>query len=126
MRRILHSAFVAVLSLALSASGATLGLAHIAAHGKLSQHSHHGAAHTHHAHHAHHETEQTGSDESSHPANDHPSKNCCSACIVASPLPQVPAAVIELSATAAVYSILSQFDVPVSILVDPGIPKRMG
>jgi hypothetical protein len=126
MRRILRCAFVAFLSLALSASGATLGLAQIAAHASSDEHSHHAAAHADHEHHAHHGLAQAPTDEDAQQTTDHPSKNCCSACTVVSPLPPTPDTAVVLIASVAVYSNHKRFALPVAIPIDPGIPKRMG
>ena len=126
MRRILRCAFVAVLSLALCAPGATLGLAPMAAPGKSGEHSHHGATHAEHEHHAQHTAAQTSSDEDAQQTSDHPSKNCCSACTVVSPLPPTPETTVELIASQTVYSSPKRLDAPVAMPIDPGIPKRMG
>jgi|ERR1051325_2874585 hypothetical protein len=126
MRRILRYAFVGVLSLALSASGATLGLAHMAAHGTPAEHAHHGSHHADHGQHAHHHGVPVDSDKAPPPTSDHPSKNCCSACTVASPLPRLPDAAVELIVSQAMYSSLKRLDVSFAIPIDPGIPKRIG
>jgi len=126
MRRILRCAFVGLLSLALSASGATLGLAQMAAHASAGEHSHHADAHAEHGHHAHHGAAQVSSDEDTQQAGDHPSKNCCSACTVVSPLPPAPDTIVQLIVSPAVYSNLTRFDVEHAIPIDPGIPKRTG
>ena len=125
MRRILRCAFVALVSLALSASGATLGLVHIAAHASAGQHDHHATAHAEHGHHGHYGAAQASSDEDTQKTGVHPSKNCCSACTVASPLPEAPETSVCLVVTQAIYSNLKRFDVSVAIPIDPGIPKRM-
>jgi hypothetical protein len=69
---------------------------------------------------------QTPSDEDGQQTGDHPSKNCCSACIVVSPLPPVADTGVQLIASRAVYPSLTGFDVAHAIPVDPGIPKRIG
>jgi hypothetical protein len=126
MRRILRCAFVALLSLALSATGATLGLAHMTAHADPGSPGHRAAAHAEHQPHAHHGMAPALSDDGVHKTGGHSSKNCCSACTVVSPLPQSPGASIELIGSAAVYSSLRRFDCSVAVFIDPGIPKRIG
>ena len=130
MRRILRAAFAGLLSLALAASGATLGIAsHLAAHQDGAPHAHHAdhAALTgdEHQHHAHHHALPTD-DNAPQPASNHVSKSCCTACTVASPLPPTPDLSIELIVSPAVYPNLTRFDVALSVPIDPGIPKRMG
>ena len=56
----------------------------------------------------------------------HPSKTCCSICTVASPLPPVADASVQLIVSRTVYSSLTCFDIDLSIPVDPGIPKHIG
>src|SRR5690242_5253929 len=110
MCRILRCAFVALVSLALSASGATLGLAQIAAYGSAGHPDHQAAAHGQHGHHAHHGVAPAPSDEGSQQTGDHPSKNCCSACTVASPLPRTPDPTVWQVVSRAEYSSLIWFD----------------
>jgi hypothetical protein len=131
MRRILRCAFAGLLSLALAASGATLGIASHMAHGNGAGHSPHtdgreALSHAEHGHHAHHHGAPIASDEAPQPSGDHPSKTCCSTCTVASPLPPVADASIQLIVSRTVYSSFTRFDVDLSIPVDPGIPKRIG
>jgi len=126
MRRILRCAFVTFLSLALSASGATLGLAQMAAHASAGEHNHHADAHAEQGHHAHHGAGQASADEDTQQAGDHPSKNCCSACTVVSPLPPVLQTIVDLIVSPTVYSNFARFDVGHAIPIDPGVPKRMG
>jgi hypothetical protein len=126
MCRILRYAVVAVLSLALCASGATLGLARMS-QGNAAQAGDAGhAEHDNHGHHAHHAMAQTAHEDGTQPTSDHPSKNCCSACIVASPLPGTPGTTIQRIASPAEFSSLSRFDVSFAFPVDPGIPKHLG
>jgi hypothetical protein len=125
MRRILRCAFAGLLSLALSMSGATLGLAHIAAtHAGSEGQTHHTAAHHGHHHHGHHGAAHAPAGEETQPST-HPSKNCCSACTVVSPLPPVPQTIVEPIVSLAVYSNSARFDVEQTIPIDPAIPKRM-
>ncbi len=126
MRRVFRGAFIALLSLALSASGATLGLAQIAAHASLGQLGHHAPVHAHHEHHVHDGAAPAPQDEGPQKTGDHPSKNCCSACTVLSPLPRAPDTLVELVVSLALYPSHASFNVAVAPLIDPGIPKRMG
>ena len=131
MRRILRCAFAGLLSLALVASGATLGIAsHVAAHEHGVEHTHHAEGHqtsgVEHEDHAHHHAGMTTPDETPLPSADHSSKSCCTACTVASPLPAIVDASIEFTVSAAVYTNLAGFNVSLSVPVDPGIPKRNG
>jgi len=126
MRRILRRAFAGLLSLALAASGATLGFAsHAAARANGAEHSHHADGHQH-GHHAHHSTEPAALDDAPESSGEHRSKNCCSACTVVSPLPPVAETNVQLIASPAVYPSLKRFDVAHAIPIDPGIPKPMG
>jgi hypothetical protein len=131
MRRILRRALAGLLSLALAASGATLGIAP-----QMATHEH-GAEHTHHAEghhmsgggheaHAHHHAGMAAADETPQPSGDHPSKTCCTACTVASPLPPTADSIVEFTVSPAVYGSLAGFDFSVTVPVDPGIPKRIG
>ena len=127
MRGILRCAFSVVLSLALAASGATLGVVS-AAHG--AGHLHHPEAHqassdARHAHHAHHHAAPAQTDEIPQPSSDHPSKNCCSACTVAGPLPPAVETIVPLIVSRAVYPSLALLDMSRTTPVDPGIPKRI-
>ena len=131
MRRILRSALAALLSLALIAGGATLGIAsHMAAHERGVEHIHTDGRHTssgvEHPDHAAHHAGMTMPDETPQPSGDHPSKSCCTACTVASPLPAIVDTSVEFTVSAAVYTNLAGFDVSLSVPVDPGIPKRNG
>src|SRR5690349_13702768 len=124
MRRMFRCAFIGLLSLALSASGARLGLAQIAAHASLGHIGHHAIVHAQHENHAHHGAAPIHRDEAPPKTSDHLSKNCCSACTVLSPLPRVPDTFVELIISAALYASLASFDVAVVPLIDPGIPKH--
>src|SRR2546423_15555471 len=103
MRRILRCAFAGLLSLALVASGATLGIAsHVAAHEHGVEHTHHAEGHqassgVHHEDHAGHHAGMTMPDETPQPSGDHPSKSCCTACTVASPLPSIADTVVQFT-----------------------------
>jgi len=127
MRRILRCAFAGLLSLALAASGATLGLAsHLAGHAKA-EHFHYGAgAIAAHAHWAHDHAAPAPSDDTPQSSGDHVSKTCCSICTVASPLPPIPDTSVQLTTSRAVYAGLARFDVALALSIDPGIPKRIG
>ena len=132
MRRILRTAFAIVLSLALAASGATLGIAsHLSAQKDPAPLAHH--AHDHgmltdgeHGRHAHHHAVPHASDHAPQPASEHASKSCCTACTAASPLPPNPEPSRELIVSRAFYPKLTQLDVALTIAIDPGIPKRIG
>lgn len=130
MRRTLRCAFAVLLSLALAASGATVGIAsQTAAQGEDAQHFHHADHHQAasdggHGHHAH--VVPDVSDEAPQAPSGHPSKSCCTACTVASPLPPALVPVIELLVSRAVYAIVMRFDVAIAVPIDPGIPKRIG
>jgi hypothetical protein len=127
MRRILRCAFVGLLSLVLTASGTTLGFAHISpTHTNSEEHTHHGAAYVAHDHHSHTGVAQPPAGKEKQPSSSHPYKNCCSACIVVSPLPQTVQVTVDLIVCRMVYSTLKQFDLSIAIPIDPGIPKRMG
>jgi hypothetical protein len=97
----------------------------------------HGAKHTDHAdghqtpsalheHLAHHHAGITSPDETTQTSSDHPSKTCCTACTVASPLPRITDTIVEFIVSATVYTNSTRFDVTLTIPVDPGIPKRTG
>src|SRR4051794_27956710 len=118
MGRILRCSFAGLLSLALAASGPTLGIAfHMAAHEHSAGHSHHADGHdeassnAEHRHHAHHHTPPIASDETPQSSGDHPSKTCCSACTVASPLAPAADTGIQLVVSRTVYSSFTWFDV---------------
>jgi len=128
MRRILRCAFAVVLSLALAASGATLGIVSAAAGAAHSHHpeSHQASSEAGRAHHAHHHAAAALADEIPQPSSDHPSKNCCSACTAAGPLPPAAETVVQLIVSRAVYPSLTLLDISRTTPVDPGIPKRIG
>jgi hypothetical protein len=125
MRRILRFAFVGLLSLVLTASGTTLGFAHISrTHPGPEEHTHHSAAYVRHEHHSHTGVAQPPAGKDKQPSSSHPYKNCCSACIVVSPLPQTVQITVEIVCRMA-YSNFKQLDFSIAIPIDPGIPKRM-
>jgi hypothetical protein len=131
MHRILRCAFAVLLSLALAASGPTLGIAsHMAAHERSVEHTHHADGHqtsfgVEHGDHARHHAGTTP-DEMPQPSGDHPSKTCCTACTVASALPPIADTSVEFTVSAAVYANLAGFVVALTVPVDPGIPKHIG
>jgi hypothetical protein len=126
MRRILRCLFVGLLSLVLTASGTTLGFAHISpTQTNPEQHTHHSATHVGHDHHFHIGVGQPPAGKEKQPSS-HPYKNCCSACIVVSPLPQAVQVTVDLIVCRMVYSNFKQFNLSLTIPIDPGIPKRMG
>jgi len=126
MREILRRAFVGLLSLVLTASGTTLGFAHISpAHANSEEHTHHSAAYVGHDHHAHTAVAQPPAGNEKQSGTVHPYKNCCSACIVVSPLPQTVQVTVDLIVCRMVYPNSRQYELSVSIPIDPGIPKRM-
>src|SRR5688572_21832733 len=127
MRRFIRCAFIALLALALTASGSVLGVtSHAATHGKAAHtaHASHDAvsdeAHAHHHHAQHHDMAQ---DET--PPQDHLSNTCCSMCTVASPLPPVATDAVQFQTSPAEYAARSAFGIAVKIAIDPGIPKRV-
>lgn len=133
MRRMLRCALAGLLCLALVASGATLGIAsRMAAQGGGAQPSHHAEHHAtdpdgQHVHHSH-QRSRAGDvlDASPQAPTDHPSKTCCTACTVASPLPPNNDPIIELIVSRAIYSSLTRSEVAIAVSIDPGIPKRFG
>src|SRR5256885_269877 len=129
MRRILRCALAGLLSLALIASGATLGIAsHMAAHEHGVEHVHADGRHTlsgvEHPDHAAHHGGMTMPHETPQPSGDHPPKSCSTACTVASPLPAIVDTSVEFTVSAAVYTNLAGVDGFLSVPVDPGISKR--
>jgi hypothetical protein len=123
----LRCAFAGLLSFALAASGATLGLAQIAmAQPSSENHIHHAAAHSRHEHHGHPGMAQSPADKETPQAGDHASKTCCSACTVTSALPCIPDAAVALVVSRALYPNPKRFEVAHATPIDPGIPKRIG
>ena len=130
MRRILRCAWVAVLTLALTASGAMLGgVAHAAAHGPATQHTASGKDdfHAGHAHHGHADHDHSAAlDDTPLAPHDHGSKTCCSMCTVASPLPPSVTTAAPFESRPTEYASRGAFGIAVIVRVDPGIPKRIG
>lgn len=89
------------------------------------EHSQHGDHHHAAAGHAHIAPDMM-SDEAPQAPSGHPSKSCCTACTVVSPLPPTLEPIVELLVSRAVYTSVSRLDVAIAVSIDPGIPKRLG
>ena len=121
MRRIFRCALVALLALALTASGSVLGFAsHAAAHGMATYASHDAVSHDVHAQHHH------GAPQDEAPPQDYVSKTCCSMCTVTSPLPPFVTSAVQFETSPAEYAARVACGIAVKLAVDPGIPKRIG
>jgi hypothetical protein len=126
MRPFIRRAFVALLAVALGASGSVLRTSsHAASHGHA-EHAHHashdGASGGPLVKHEHAQHETSAQDN----GDDHASKTCCSMCTVASPLPHGPSAIPVLEVSLAQYLSQSKFGIALTVPIDPGIPKRIG
>ena len=130
MRRYLRSAFVALLSLALVASGTMLGgMAHAVAHNQAMHHASTGGhdSHAAHAHHARADHDQSWAfDDPPKASHDEAAKNCCSMCITATPLPPGVSGVVQFEISPTQYASHAEFGIAVTMRIDPGIPKRSG
>ena len=125
MRRILHRALVAVLAIALSASGAALALAShappaaaIEAHHDAAQHAHH------HGTTADHAAMTSDADGGAPPAAPHDAfAKCCSMCTLAGPLQPAASGSVTVRISAVQFAELSAYRTGRTIRVEPGIPK---